>query len=126
MFVNIWNNRFSRKMWCDARLANKGPLFCLCVQCKKTPLSKEYDIDKDGCPIHRRFMAATKYLELAAAIFACPEFEEDTNRISLIDHLYEPTQEKLAEREEESRYQFAKDWEAQRKIWGINEDLKPV
>jgi hypothetical protein len=71
VFVKILNARFNQEMWTDKRLSNAAPNFCLCSCCTKSDI-------REGiiCPIHDKFMKITQEMNIAAPIFACPEFVE--------------------------------------------------
>lgn len=119
MFIRFIDSRFKEEMWSDSRLTNKQLIFCLCGKC-----IKEQSKQGKPCSIHTEFMKITKQLKVAAPVFACVDFVENPERSSLIDPLYEPSQERIEMAKVEGAYQFAKDWETQKKRWGLNDRLE--
>jgi hypothetical protein len=114
MFKQYLHERFKIDMWSDEKLAGKQSLFCLCTSC-----NKENENLKIECPIHKRFMEATRYLMVGAPIFACPDFAQDTGKL-IVDIPYDPINGI------NGHYVFAKDWETQKKIWGLDDKLQPI
>lgn len=104
-------------MWSDSRLVNKQGIFCLCTKC-----IKEDETLGMVCPVHKQFMKATRLLNVAAPVFACLDFQANPLRDNTLDTLYEPSQESV----EHYRAKFAEDWETQKKIWGLDDNLQPI
>ncbi len=117
MYLFVKDNRFKMKMWSDSRLVNKQAIFCLCTKC-----IKEDETIGTVCPTHKRFMEATRYLQVTAPVFACADFKETPLRDNVLDTLYEPSQESV----EHYRAKFAVDWETQKKLWNIDDNLQPI
>jgi hypothetical protein len=114
MFVNAYDNRFKMKMWCDSRLVNKQGVFCLCTKCIKENEDKGIE-----CPIHKRFMQGTRFLNVTAPVFACTDFVEDPDAENLVEQLYEPMREQSEHLKALAGIDFADSWGEQKERWGL-------
>jgi len=84
MFVNAFDNRFKVPMYCDERLQNKTPFFCLCTNCKKSDITGNII-----CQKHDAFMRMTQELRVTAPVFSCQDFEESDDLYNYLDSFYD-------------------------------------
>jgi len=122
MFVNTYNTRFKVDMYSDHRLVNTSPHFCLCTSCVKSDLEKGVI-----CERHDEFMRMTQRLQIAAPVFACPDFVEGEDLYNYLDpHFDEDSltfcKESLPwidhnESEVEHSRKLKRDWDLQVEYW---------
>lgn len=99
-------------MWSDSRLVSKQGVLCLCTKC-----TKEDEPTGIECPIHKRFMEGTRFLQVAAPVIACLDFVDDRTKPNLLDEYL--VNYGNAQKAAEGDYQAARDRRIMDKLNGV-------
>ena len=83
MIVKWYEPRLKIWTYTDSRLQNEEGRYCLCTLCSKTSLETDED-QSHICKRHDDFVKARRALNLAAPVFACPDFVEKPEHEDLI------------------------------------------
>lgn len=83
MIVKWYEPRLQIWTYTDSRLQNEEGRYCLCTLCRKTSLETDED-QSHICERHDNFVKVRRTLNLAAPVFACPDFEEKPEHEDLL------------------------------------------
>ena len=120
MFVNAFDNRFKVPMYCDERLQNKTPFFCLCTKCAKSNLGNSV-----VCSKHESFMRMTQELKVSAPVFSCLDFVEADDLYNYLDAFYDEKSDYFLDSrngntiliDAEHSLKLQSEWKAQLALW---------